>query len=111
VVVARPIGSNSWLTMENEEGTNCQSKRTVGRNHLRNPSPQETDKSFLFSERRKFGQFCKRKSPIQVPETQSAFHLRAQRNASHCRGARLQSRSFARWNQSLRHSFNSNRLC
>jgi hypothetical protein len=35
----------------------------------------------------------------------------AQRNAFHRRNVRLQSRSFARWNQSLRHSPNSNRLC
>ena len=35
----------------------------------------------------------------------------AQRNAFRRRDARLQSRSFARWNQSLRRSPNSNRLC
>ena len=50
-------------------------------------------------------------SQIQVPETQSAFHPRAQRNAFRRRDVRLQSRSFARWNQSLRRSPNSNRLC
>ena len=42
-----------------------------------------------------------RESPIQAPETQSAFHPRAQRDAFRCRGARQQSRSLARWNQSL----------
>ena len=51
-----------------------------------------------------------RKSPIRVPETQSAFHPHAQRNAFRRRDVRLQSRSFARWNQSLRRSPNSNRL-
>ena len=43
----------------------------------------------------------KLESPIPVPETQSAFHPRAQLNAFRRRDARLQSRSFARWNQSL----------
>jgi len=33
-------------------------------------------------------------SPLQVPEKQSAFHPRAQRNAFRRRDARLQSRSF-----------------
>jgi hypothetical protein len=37
----------------------------------------------------------KRTSPIQVPEKPSAFHPRAQRNASRRRDARQQSRSFA----------------
>jgi hypothetical protein len=46
----------------------------------------------------------KPESPIQVPEKQSAFHPRAQRNAFRHRDVGLQSRSFARWNQSLRHS-------
>src|SRR4029453_13163636 len=41
---------------------------------------------------------------------QLAFHLHAQRNASRRRDVRLQSRSFARCNQSLRRSPNSNRL-
>jgi len=35
----------------------------------------------------------------QVPETPSTFHPRAQRNAFRRTDARLQSRSFARWNQ------------
>jgi len=52
----------------------------------------------------------KRRWRIQVPETQSAFHRRAQRNAFHYRDAPHQSRSFARRNQSLRRP-NSNRLC
>jgi hypothetical protein len=34
------------------------------------------------------------------------FHPHAQRNAFRRRGAHLQSRSFARWNESLRHSLN-----
>ena len=37
--------------------------------------------------------------------------LRAQRTAFHRRDARQQSKLFARWNQSLTHSPNSNRLC
>ena len=37
-------------------------------------------------------------------QTQSTFHPRAQRNAFRRRGAHRQSRSFARWNRSLRHS-------
>jgi hypothetical protein len=45
-----------------------------------------------------------RESPIQVPKTHSVFHPLAQRDAFRCRGARQQSRSFARWNQSLRRS-------
>jgi hypothetical protein len=44
--------------------------------------------------------------PLPVPETRSAFHPLVQPNAFHCRDARQQSRSFARWNQSLRHSPN-----
>jgi hypothetical protein len=55
--------------------------------------------------------FCRIESPIQVPQTQSAFHPHAQRNAFRRRGARLQSRSFARWNQSPIRNPNSNRLC
>jgi endonuclease/exonuclease/phosphatase family metal-dependent hydrolase len=46
-----------------------------------------------------------------IRETRSASHPRAQRNAFRRRDARPQSRSFARWNQSLRHSPNSNRFC
>ena len=37
--------------------------------------------------------------------------LRMQRPAFHRRNARQQSKLFARWNQSLIHSPNSNRLC
>jgi hypothetical protein len=48
--------------------------------------------------------------PLRVLETQSTFHPHAQRNAFRPRDARLQSRSFARWKQSLKHSPNSNRL-
>jgi hypothetical protein len=50
------------------------------------------------------------KPPFPIPETQSAFHLLAQRNAFRRRGVRLQSRSFARSNQSLTRSPKSNRL-
>jgi hypothetical protein len=53
----------------------------------------------------------KRESLIQVPETLSVFRPPAQRNAFRRRDARQQSRSFARWNQSLRRSPNSKRLC
>jgi hypothetical protein len=49
--------------------------------------------------------------PIPIPQTLSAFHPRAQRNAFRCRGVRLQSRSFARKNQSLKRSPSSNQLC
>jgi hypothetical protein len=42
-----------------------------------------------------------RESLVQVPEKQSAYHSRAQRNASRRRDAHLQSRSFARWNRHL----------
>jgi hypothetical protein len=48
--------------------------------------------------------------PLPVPETQSAFHPHAQRNASRRRDVRHQSRSFAARNQRLRRSPNSNRL-
>jgi hypothetical protein len=60
-----------------------------------------------------FQRFCKKSrqpvksirrklaSPIRVPETQSTFPPPAQRNAFRRRDARLKSRSFARWNQSL----------
>jgi hypothetical protein len=44
---------------------------------------------------------------IPVPQKQSAFHPHAQRNASRRRDVRQQSRSFVRWNQSLRRSPNS----
>src|SRR6266478_2141691 len=44
---------------------------------------------------------------IRVPQTQSAFHRPAQRNACRRRDARLQSRSFARWNQWLTRSLNA----
>ena len=49
--------------------------------------------------------------PIQVPQTQSAFHPHAQRNASRRRDARQRSRSFAPYNPQLKRSPNSNRLC
>ena len=49
--------------------------------------------------------------PIRVRGKPSAFHPHAQRNAFRHRSVRPQSRSFARWNQSLRRSPNSNRLC
>jgi len=45
--------------------------------------------------------------PFLIPETPPAFHPRAQQNAFRRRGARQQSRSFSRWNQSLRHNPNS----
>ena len=41
-------------------------------------------------------------SPLPVPETQSAIHPLAQRNAFRRRDVRQRSRSFARGNQSLR---------
>src|SRR4029077_2068591 len=50
-------------------------------------------------------------SAIRAPQTRPAFHPHEQRNAFRCRDVRQQSRSFARWNQSLRCSPNSNRLC
>src|SRR6266480_2069544 len=50
---------------------------------------------------------CPRELPIRVPETQSAFHPRLQRNASRCRDVRLQSRLFARWHPRLIRSPNS----
>src|SRR5438552_12357981 len=48
---------------------------------------------------------------IRVPQTHSAFHRLAQRNAFRRRNERQQSRSFAPPNQELRPSPNSNRLC
>jgi len=47
---------------------------------------------------------CKREPAIHVPETQSAFHRRALRNAFRRPNVRLQSKSFARWNQLRRRS-------
>jgi hypothetical protein len=47
---------------------------------------------------------CQPESPLPIQETPLTFHPRAQRNASRRRDARQQSRSFARWNESLRHS-------
>jgi hypothetical protein len=44
-------------------------------------------------------------------KTLSAFHPLAQRTAFRCHDARRQSRSFARWNQRLKRSPNSIRLC
>jgi hypothetical protein len=48
---------------------------------------------------------------IAVLETPSISHQHAQQNAFRRRDARLQFRLCARWNQSRRHSPNSNRLC
>src|SRR5215469_5671453 len=45
-----------------------------------------------------------RESPVPVPETQSAFHPRAQRNAFRRRDVRQQRRLFALLNPLLRHS-------
>jgi len=53
----------------------------------------------------------RRESPIPVPETRSVFPPRAERTAFRYRDVRLQSRSFARWKQSLRRSPSSIRLC
>jgi hypothetical protein len=50
-------------------------------------------------------------SLIQVPETRSAFHPRAQRNAFRRRDAHRQRRLFARKNPKLRRSPTSIRLC
>ena len=44
---------------------------------------------------------CLPVSPLRVPETQSTSRQRAQQNTFRRRDVRLQSRSFARWNQSL----------
>jgi adenylate cyclase len=46
-----------------------------------------------------------------IGESQSICHPRAQRSVFHRRDVHLQSRWFARWHQSLRHSPNSNQLC
>jgi hypothetical protein len=46
-----------------------------------------------------------------VLQTQSQLLIRTQRNAFWCRDVRLQSRLFARWNQSLKYSSNTNRPC
>ena len=51
------------------------------------------------------------KSSARVPETQSAYHPHAQRNAFRRRDAHQQSRSCAPGNQWLRCSPNSNPLC
>jgi len=68
-------------------------------------------------------QHCrKKKNPLRLqPQREEGFdnaleqapdsHRRAQRNAFRRCDAHLQSRSFDRWNQSLRRSSNSNRLC
>ena len=55
--------------------------------------------------------FTNLESPIRVPERPSAFPPRGRQNAFRCRGARQQSRVFVRWNQSLRYSPSSRRLC
>jgi len=51
-----------------------------------------------FEKSRQLGKLIRRKreSLIQVPQTQSAFHQHAQRNALRRRDARLQRRLFAR---------------
>ena len=49
-------------------------------------------------------------APADLSQPQKRLPL-AQRNAFRRRDVRQQSRSFARWNQSLRRSPNSNRLC
>jgi len=48
--------------------------------------------------------------PVNI-ETQSAYRQRVRQNDFRRRGVHLQSRWFARWNQSLRRSPNSNLLC
>jgi hypothetical protein len=53
----------------------------------------------------------KSESPIRIPQTPSAFHLHAQRNAFHHRDVRQQSRSFGPENQWLRRTPSSNQLC
>ena len=45
--------------------------------------------------------FCRLESLIRVPEKPSTFHPRAQQNACRRRDARLQSRSFVRWDPRL----------
>jgi hypothetical protein len=54
---------------------------------------------------------CKRESPFQVREMQSAFHPRAQRSAFRRGDVRPRRRSFDRENPRLQRSPNSNRLC
>jgi hypothetical protein len=70
-----------------------------------------------------FHSFNRNSNPSQMPrrqaasrrfmfqKTPSAFDPRAERNAFRRRGARLQTRSFDHWNQSLRRSPSSSRLC
>ena len=48
--------------------------------------------------------FCRIKSPIRVRQRPSTIHPCARQNAFRRRDVRLQSRLFARWNQSLRRS-------
>jgi hypothetical protein len=55
--------------------------------------------------------FCRIKSPIRVRQRPSTIHPCARQNAFRRRDVRLQSRLFARWNQSLRRSPYSNRPC
>src|SRR5437773_5641257 len=50
-------------------------------------------------------------SPLRVPQTQAAFHPRAQRNGFRGRDVHLQSRSFALRYSKLIHSPNSTRPC
>src|SRR4029077_13705462 len=71
--------------------------RAIPRSALATPS---LEKSLLLVKKT-----CReRKSQIQVPETHSIFLQRAQQHGFHCRSTRQQSRSFARWSQSLTHS-------
>jgi hypothetical protein len=51
------------------------------------------------------------KPPFPIPETQSAFCRRVPRIVDRRPGVHQQRRSFVRWNQLLRRSPNSNRLC
>ena len=48
---------------------------------------------------------------FEFEKGKATFHRHAQRNAFRRRAVRLQSRLFARWNQSLRRSPNSSQLC
>src|SRR4029453_14502907 len=59
------------------------------------------------SHTRKIPTACHTKSLTPIPQERLTSHPHAQQNAFRPRGARLQSRSFACWNQWLRHSPNS----
>jgi hypothetical protein len=60
---------------------------------------------------RHFGSAMNRGWLVRAQETPSVFLRIEQRNASHHRDVRQQSRLCARWNQSLRRSLSSNPLC